>query len=83
MDWKCNTPGLFAEIMQNKGTAILLQPLNILTTLLKEVAERAIELDDPILNKLMFNLALYEGSLPNHPDYKALSEKIKKDLENL
>ena len=69
--WKVNTPQLLKEILGNNGMAILFQPINIYKDLLTELAERAIELNDPKLNALMCRMALYEVSDPYSKDYDA------------
>lgn len=63
--WLVQTDELFEEILNNSGTEILRMPLQILLGILKEVAQRASEINDVELNKLMIRLALYGIS-----DYK-------------
>lgn len=58
--WKVDSPALLQEIASNHGVAILKIPLNIFQSILAEVAERATEINDPILNELMIDLNLYE-----------------------
>ena len=69
--WKVNTPQLLKEIMSNNGMSILYAPINIYKDLLAELAERAIELNDPKLNALMCRMALYEVSDPYSKEYDA------------
>lgn len=69
--WKINTPQLLKEILGNNGMGILFQPINIYKDLLAELAERAIELNDPKLNALMCRMALYEVSDPYSKEYNA------------
>ena len=64
LNWRCHTPRLMEEILINPGCAILVQPLRILLSILGEVAQRAIELDDPELNLLMLRLTLYGAADP-------------------
>ena len=67
--WKCHTPNLLAEVLNNPGTAILRMPLRILGELLHGVAERAAEVNDPALNLLMLRLTLYDIADPTkHTD---------------
>jgi len=70
LPWRVNTPGLFQEIVLNPQCAILLRPLQITGGLLAQVAQRAVELNDPIMNGLMAQLALYEVTDPNSKQYK-------------
>jgi len=65
LTWKCDTPALLQEIANcaiDKNSGVLKFPLNMFQRILGEVAQRAIELDDKKLNKLMIRLALYDGS---------------------
>lgn len=64
LEWKVHTANLFQEVLNNHGTGVLTQPFRILGSLLAQVAERAIELDDPKLNILMLRLTLYEQADP-------------------
>ena len=52
---------------------------NVFRNLLARVAERATELNDPIMNVLMLRLNLYE--VPNGERHKII-EQIKEDIEN-
>ena len=67
--WRVNTPGLLKEVLCNPQTHALAIPLRIFGGILSEVAERCIELDDPLLNQLMARLALYEQTDPYSPEY--------------
>lgn len=67
--WKVHLPNLLGEILNNQGCSILKIPLNITARLLNQVADRAIQLDDPELNKLMMRLALYSIADPDSEDY--------------
>lgn len=82
LDWKCHTPKLFAEILQNKGAAILRVPLMILLGILGEVAQRAIELNDPELSILMLRLTLFSSADPASDDYDPDAiDKLKAAIE--
>jgi hypothetical protein len=69
LQWKCHTPNLLAEIMNNSGAVILRMPLTIMSRLLEQVAIRASQLNDKELNKLMLQLTLYEAADPDSPNY--------------
>ena|ERR1041385_1867178 len=68
--WRVNTPSLLSEIVSNPNCSILLRPLQITGNLLALVAQRAAELNDPILNGLMAQLALYEIADPYSKQYE-------------
>ncbi len=83
LDWKCHTPRLFDEILLNPGTSALKQPLIIFRAILREVAQRAIELNDDELNLLMLRLTLYSCADPLCKDYdpnviKQLEKRLAK-----
>lgn len=78
--WRVHTPNLLSEVLENPGTEMLEKPLNIFGKLLYKVAARAIELDDPELNKLMLQLTLYSVADPGSPDYdKGVVDRILRD----
>jgi len=81
LEWKVATYDLFKEILINKDCAVLRIPLNVLLSLLRQVAQRAIELDDPQLNGLMLRLGLYSISNPSDPEFNP--ELVEKCLSAL
>lgn len=79
LEWKVHTTELFKEILSNHPSCSqLIIPFKILSNLLAQVAQRATELNDPQLNKLMLRLTLYSIADPNDPDYN--SEAVTKIL---
>jgi len=79
--WKCHLPNLLKEVLNNPGTGGMLIPINITKQILCEVAERAIKINDPILNELMCDLALYETPLPGAEGHKKFIKKIRLDAD--
>lgn len=69
LEWRCHTPELLKEIADNSNQPILVKPIEIFRSLLEKVAERASQLNDPGLNKLMCRLTLYAIADPQDPDY--------------
>ncbi len=67
--WKVHASQLLDEIAKNDDMAVLIAPLNIFKGLLRQVAERAIQINDKELNKLMIRLALYEQADPLSEEY--------------
>lgn len=65
----CNLPGLLKEVLNNPSTGILKIPVNITLDILAQLAQLAIEIDDPRLHIMMLRLGLYEVSA---------SERVKK-----
>jgi hypothetical protein len=82
LSWKVHIPSLFNEIVENGGlgTSIFRVPLSITSRILGEVAQRALELNDPKLNALMCRLTLYEQSDPYSKEYnpKLTNDTISK-----
>jgi hypothetical protein len=80
LDWKIYTPGLLKEILSNNETQVLRIPLIIFAGILNDVAARASQLNDVILNQLMMKLALYEVADPKSKAYdpKLVSKYIKR-----
>ena len=82
LGWKVCTSGLMKEILTNvdkKGQSALRDPIIIFANLLIQVGQRATELNDPELNKLMIRLCIYSISDPNDPEYNP--ELVSKILD--
>ena len=70
--FRLNTIGLMNEIANSglvHNAGVLKVPLNILMRYLNSIAERASQLNDPILNKIMVDMALYESADPFSKEY--------------
>lgn len=84
--FRINTVALMHEIVDcaipDTG-GILKIPINILMRYLDSIATRASQLNDPILNKLMCDMALYEVSDPYSKEFdqKVVDEVDKKAAE--
>ena len=68
-EWRVHTPRLLDEALKNKGAETLRIPICILGRILANVGERAIEINDPELNKLMIQLTIYTVADPYSDDY--------------
>ena len=62
MVWKVDLPRLLKEISECSKSTPYPVTFTILTRVLGMLTERAIEINDPALNIIMLNLALYEGA---------------------
>jgi len=63
--FKCHVPNLLKEVTENalvKNAGVLRTPLNVFRNYLGLIAQRAAQIDDPELNILMLETALYEGT---------------------
>lgn len=69
-----NTPQFLKEACENSNGGMYAVCWNIFRNLIAQVAERATELNDPVLNALMVRMNLYE--IPNKERYKVL-KKLK------
>ena len=72
LQWKVHTTGLLKEVLLNvdrKSRASLAIPLQCMINLLGKVGERAAQLNDPELNKLMIRMCLYSIANPDDPEY--------------
>lgn len=70
-----NTPQFLKEAAENSQGGMYVICWNIFRNLLAQVAERATELNDPVLNTLMIRLNLYE--IPNKERYKIIKQMKK------
>jgi uncharacterized membrane protein len=82
LTFECNTPQLLREVFTNvsaSGKAALHIPVKVFGDLLADVAHRASQLRDPILDELMCKLALYEEADPYSPSYdRSMVEDVKR-----
>ena len=78
MAWKIDLPKFLKEIQECSKSAPYSASFNIVRYVLSILAERAIELNDPVLNIIMLNLSLYEGS--HDDDAKDVIEKLRNDV---
>jgi len=82
LSFKVHTANLLKEITESalpKSCGVLFQPINIFRQLLLQVAHRASQINDPVLNKLMCDLTLYEVADIQSTEYdKETVEKINK-----
>lgn len=71
LQWRVHTENLLKEITKNMGKngQAVAVPLQILSNLLYQVGERAIELNDEKLNALMIRLTIYSVADPDSPDF--------------
>lgn len=69
LQWKVHVCDLLQEILNNPECYALKIPLKVLANILTQVAQRATELNDKELNKLMMRLSLYAVSDPHDLEY--------------
>jgi hypothetical protein len=77
--FRVHTVNLLEEIVNcalPKNAGVLFIPLNTFKSLLAQVAQRCTEINDPILDKLMFDLTLYELPIPSSEEYNKLMKKV-------
>jgi len=71
LGWRCHTPNLIHEIGDCNELGPVVPALRIFQTLLVQLSEVAIEIDNPKLNSMMVRLTLYSAGEPSNPDYNA------------
>lgn len=84
--FKIHAPKLLEEVINNalrEKMGVLQTPLTIFAKYLYSIAERCAEIDDPILNRLMVEMALYSVGSPHSEDYdpNVIDEVIKRAKE--
>lgn len=79
LSFDVNTPQFLKEACENARDGMYGICWNIFRNLLAQVAERATELNDPVLNTLMIRLNLYE--IPNKERYKIIKQ-LKEMYDN-
>lgn len=82
LSFDVNTPQFLKEACENTNGGMYAVCWNIFKNLLAQVAERATELNDPVLDTLMIRLNLYE--IPNKERYniiKQLKEMYDKSVK--
>ena len=72
LSFDVNTPAFLKEACENTKGGMYAVCWNIFKSLLVQVAERATELNDPVLNALMIRLNLCE--IPNKDRYKVIKQ---------
>ena len=60
--WKADIPAFLREIMECSQNVPYKVTFTIVGQLLKVLAQRAIEINDPALNIIMLHLSLYDGA---------------------
>lgn len=73
-----DTPRFLKEVIENSDCKMYGACWNIFRSLLVQVAQRATELNDPIMNVLMLRLNLYE--VPSGDRHKII-EQIRKAIK--
>lgn len=79
-EWQfdCDVPRLLNEIIQCSGSKVYSPVWNIFTSLITQVAVRATELHDPVLDALMLRMGLYDVEPHERRDMVEKCEKIYK-----
>lgn len=72
LNFDVNTPQFLKEACENANVGMYAVCWDIFKNLLAQVAERATELNDPVLDTLMIRLNLYE--IPNKDRYKVIEQ---------
>lgn len=77
-EFDAHLPNLLAEVLNNETCWVLKIPIKITRGILAELAQLAIEIDDPRLHIMMLRLGLYDCSAKERVDkIKEFKKKIK------
>lgn len=79
LQFDINTPGFIKEVAENSGSRMYSVCWNIFQRLIAMVAERATELNDPIMNVLMLRMNLYEV---DHEERVRAINRIKQQMKS-
>lgn len=82
--FRVHVPNLLNETFINacrkKDLIALRIPLNVFNTYLRTLTERCAELNDPVLNKIMIDMTLYEQSDLSSKEYnQEMINQVNKD----
>lgn len=79
-EWQfdCDVPRLMNEIIQCSGAKVYASVWNVYTALITQVAVRATELHDPVLDALMLRMGMYDVPAHERRDMVKECEKIYK-----
>jgi hypothetical protein len=88
LSWRVHTPNLINDIIANMDRKSyeqnVMTPMVIFQSILRELAELAIEIDDPRLSLIMCRLTLFSCADKREPDYDPdIFEKLKEEIKNL
>jgi hypothetical protein len=81
LSFDVNTPQFLKEACENVNDGMYAICWNVFRHLLAQVAERATELNYPVLNTLMIRLNLYE--MPNKDRYKVIEQLKEMYVESV
>lgn len=80
MKFDVHLPNLLAEVLNNETCWVLKTPIEITRGVLSELAQLAIEIDNPKLHIMMLRLGLYDCSARERVEIiKELKREIKED----
>lgn len=80
-EWQfdCDVPRLMNEIIKCSGAKVYASVWNVFTTLITQVAVRATEIHDPVLDALMIRMGMYDVPACKRRDIVKKCEKIYKE----
>lgn len=77
-EFDAHLPNLLAEVLNNKTCWVLKIPIEITRGILAELAQVAIEIDNPKLHIMMLRLGLYDVSVSERVEK---INELKKEIE--
>lgn len=79
LSWKADLPAYLKEIKECSQNTPYAKTFTIVADILQILARRAIELNDPVLNIIMLNLSLYEGS--HDKNASEVKDKLREQIK--
>lgn len=79
LHFRINAPQLLKEIAESglvNNAGVLFIPLNIFRNSLALIGQRCAEINDPILNKICFDMNLFELPSPQSKEYGKIMEQV-------
>lgn len=79
--FRVDTPQLLKEIVRNglrENSGVLQVPLKVLINFLEQLAERCTEINDPVLDRIMFDMNLYDLPSPTSEEYSKIMDDLYK-----
>lgn len=79
LHFRINAPQLLKEIAEAglvDNAGVLFIPLNVFRNSLALIGQRCAEINDPILNKICFDMNLFELPSPSTKEYGKIMEQV-------
>jgi len=82
--FRVDTPALLKEIVGGalrEHCGVLQVPIKTFVNFLGQISDRCAEINDPVLNRIMFDLNLYDLPKPSNPEYQKIMKQLYSEEE--